>query len=51
VFYYILTAYIVIDLVIAIILENIEFTDGRKKLIQKVCMCIYIHIFLIFELK
>jgi hypothetical protein len=38
VFYFILTAYICIDLVIAIVLENIELSDNQKKQIQKVYM-------------
>ncbi|CAK9218676.1 unnamed protein product [Sphagnum troendelagicum] len=35
VFYFILTSYICIDLVIAIVLENIELSDNQKKNIQK----------------
>jgi hypothetical protein len=38
VFYFILTSYICIDLVIAIVLENIELSDNQKKHIQKVYM-------------
>ncbi len=38
VFYFILTAYICIDLVIAIVLENIALSDNQKKQIQKVYM-------------
>ncbi len=38
VFYFILTSYICIDLVIAIVLENIELSDNQKKNIQKVYM-------------
>jgi len=38
VFYFILTSYICIDLVIAIILENTELSDNQKKQIQKVYM-------------